>query len=86
MFTAAAREECCPLFGLWHVVAICSGETCQEKYKLLTLITRKFDSFCVLSIKASSNQTLSYPMQMCLLMTSHTEHLYKRGPQSARLV
>lgn len=48
MFTTTALEECCPFFGLWHVVAICPGETCQGKYKLLTLITGKSDSFCTL--------------------------------------
>lgn len=79
MFTITALEECCPFFGLWHVVAICPGETCQGKYKLLTLITGKSDCFCVHSIKASSNQTVSNPKWMCLLMTFLTEHCINEG-------
>lgn len=63
MLTATALEECCPFFGLWHIVAIARASRAKEN----TLQTADFDnkeksdSVCKHSIKASSNQAVSSP-------------------------
>lgn len=64
MLTATALEECCPVFGSWHIVAIAHASHAKEN----TLQTAdsdnrgKSDSVCMHSIKASSNQAVSNPM------------------------
>lgn len=40
MFTATALEECCPFFGLWHIVAIAHASHAKEN----TLQTDDFDN------------------------------------------